>query len=256
MASCPCIRDCDVGSKFPSQGRKPVNREYFYRIMRGDGGTDYEVYVNTRALLACQKDFGQLCNRDELMFQIVHQSQELWMKLIAQTLLDIDDLIQARQTHRVLTLFRRVHEVQTQQIQGLSILETMSPLDYQEIRRGLGRGSGQQSPGFRALRQMAQPVWESFTSQYLLKDDLTVENIYRSAYCHNDAYMVAEALAEFDECFRHFRYRHLQLVERTIGIASKSLGGQAVALLEEGVHEHFFPELWAIRSRITEGRDD
>ena len=233
-----------------------MNREFFHRIMRGDGDTDYEVYVNTRALLACQKDFEQLCNRDELMFQIVHQSQELWMKLIAQTLLDIDDLMQARQTPHVLTLFRRVHEIQAQQIHGLSILETMSPMDYQKIRRGLGRGSGQQSPGFRALRQMAQPLWESFTSQYLLKDALTVDKIYRLAYRHDDAYMVAEALVEFDERFQHFRYRHLQLVERTIGIASRSLSGQAVALLEEGVQEHFFPELWDIRSRITEGPHD
>jgi hypothetical protein len=37
--------------------------------------------ISTRALLACQKPFDQFCNRDELQFQVVHQVEELWMKL-------------------------------------------------------------------------------------------------------------------------------------------------------------------------------
>ena len=65
-----------------------MNREHFYSIMNGEGTLDYELYLNTKALLSCQTRFDELCNADELQFQIVHQVEELWMKLIAYTLLD------------------------------------------------------------------------------------------------------------------------------------------------------------------------
>ena len=68
-----------------------MERETFYAQMAGGSGLDYELYLNTEALLACQKPFSALCNKDELQFQIVHQVEELWMKLIAYTLLDIDE---------------------------------------------------------------------------------------------------------------------------------------------------------------------
>ena len=86
-----------------------MDREHFYALMTGEGLFDYELYLNTRKLLSCQKDFDGFANRDELQFQIVHQVEELWMKLIAYTLLDIDDYLQVENTNRVVTLFRRVH---------------------------------------------------------------------------------------------------------------------------------------------------
>ena len=64
-----------------------MDRNHFYATMNGEGTLDYELYLNTQKLLTCQKDFKDFCNRDEPMFQIVHQSEELWMKLIACTLL-------------------------------------------------------------------------------------------------------------------------------------------------------------------------
>ena len=104
-----------------------MNREHFYSIMNGEGTLDYELYLNTKALLSCQTKFDELCNADELQFQIVHQVEELWMKLIAYTLLDIDDYLQQENTNRVLTLFRRVHLIQKMMIQQIALLETMSP---------------------------------------------------------------------------------------------------------------------------------
>ncbi|MGH9705638.1 MAG: tryptophan 2,3-dioxygenase family protein, partial [Candidatus Acidiferrales bacterium] len=86
-----------------------MNREQFYATMNGEGTLDYELYLNTKALLACQNDFKDFCNADELQFQIVHQVEELWMKLIGYTLLDIDEYLQQENTNRVISLFRRVH---------------------------------------------------------------------------------------------------------------------------------------------------
>ena len=85
-----------------------MDRAHFYSMMNGGGGLDYEIYLDTRRLLSCQKGFSELCNADELQFQIVHQVEELWMKLIAYTLLDVDDYLRERNTNRVVTLFGRV----------------------------------------------------------------------------------------------------------------------------------------------------
>jgi len=64
------------------------------------------------------------------------------MKLIAYTLLDIDEYLQQENTNRVITLFRRVHLAQRLMNEQLALLETMSPKEYQEIRKRLGNGSG------------------------------------------------------------------------------------------------------------------
>jgi tryptophan 2,3-dioxygenase len=162
-----------------------MDRQHFYDIMNGQGTLDYELYLNTKDLLSCQKDFQAFCNRDELQFQIVHQIEELWMKLIAYTLLDIDDYLEQHNTNRVVTLFRRVHMTLQLMTAQLGLLETMSPKEYQEIRLQLGHGSGQESPGFRVLLKMPHPIWDSFKRHYLEKHGLTIEKIYNSDYHHS-----------------------------------------------------------------------
>lgn len=229
-----------------------MDREHFYATMNGEGTLDYELYLNTKALLSCQKDFKGFCNADELQFQIVHQVEELWMKLIGYTLLDIDDYLQQENANRVVTLFKRVNIALRLMIEQLALLETMSPKEYQEIRLGLGNGSGQESPGFRNILKMHPHLWQSFKTHYLDKHSLTVEKIYNSEYSHSDAYVVAEALAEFDELFQRFRFCHIQLIHRTIGLGAKSLKGRSVDLLNEGQRVKFFPELWEIRNHMTD----
>ncbi len=229
-----------------------MDREHVYATMNGEGSLDYEVYLNTKALLSCQKDFAAFCNHDELQFQTVHQVEELWMKLIGYTLLDVDDYLQQENTNRVVTLFRRVHIALRLMIEQLALLETMSPKEYQEIRLQLGNGSGQESPGFRTILKMPAHLWQSFRTHYLDRHALTVEKIYNSEYSHSDAYMVAEALAEFDELFQRFRFCHVQLIQRTIGLGAKSLKGRPVDRLMEGQRVMFFPELWDVRSQMTD----
>jgi tryptophan 2,3-dioxygenase len=230
-----------------------MDRAEILKTMAGDGRTDYEIYLNTQALFACQKPFEELCNGDELQFQIVHQVQELWMKLIICTLLDIEFYIREEDTHRVLSLFRRVHRIQRAMIEIFSFLDTMSPCEYQEIRVGLGNGSGQESPGFRTLLKIGRPLWTAFETHYLEKHGLSVADIYHLRYDHGPAYVVAEALAEYDALFRRFRFHHLQHIERSIGLGSKSLKGRPVKILEKGLEQRFFPELWEIRNQMTDG---
>lgn len=228
-----------------------MDRSHYQKMMRGDGDRDYEIYLNTGQLLACQKEPADFCNPDELQFMIVHQVEELWMKLMGETLLDINDAMLARETFKALTLFRRVHICQEMMSAQLALLETMSPKDYQEIRLLLGNGSGQESPGFRVLLKMPADLWQTFTSVYLA-DGRTLEQVYDSDYRHDDAYMIAEALAEFDELFQKFRNAHMQLIYRSIGVGADSLKGRPVEILNDGLRQKFFPELWQVRADMTD----
>lgn len=229
-----------------------MDRRSYQTMMRGAGQLDYEIYLNTEQLLACQKEPDALCNPDELQFMIVHQVEELWMKLMATTLLDIDDEMQARNSFKALTLFRRVHICQEMMSQQLSLLETMSPKDYQRIRLLLGNGSGQESPGFRVLLKMPKDLWATYVDVYLDGGARTLEQVYDSDYSHDDAYMIAEALAEFDEQFQKFRNAHMQLIYRSIGVAASSLKGRPVEILNEGLRYKMFPELWQVRAEMTD----
>lgn len=229
-----------------------MDRSLVYKSLASKNERDYELYLDCGALLSLQKPFDELCNKDELQFQIVHQVEELWMKLAAYTLLDIDDYLQAGNTLRVLTLFRRVDKIVEMMITQLGLLETMSPKEYQEIRLQLGNGSGQESPGFRTLLRMAPDLWPSFEKRYLTDAGKTVQSIYDSGYAHDEAYAVAEALIEFDELFQKFRWHHIMLIHRSIGMGAASLKGRPVELLQSGVRHRFYPQLWDIRSQMTD----
>src|SRR4026208_1483464 len=50
-------------------------------VLPGEARSDYERYLNTEELLALQKGPEEWVHRDELLFQVVHQSGELWLKL-------------------------------------------------------------------------------------------------------------------------------------------------------------------------------
>ena len=229
-----------------------MNREYFYSILQKKQEFDYEKYINTEQLLSAQKPYSDLCNKDELQFQIVHQIEELWLKLIIYTLLDIDEYMEQGNTNRVITLFKRVHITQRLMIDQLALLETMSPKEYQSIREQLGNGSGQESPGFGALLVAPQHLWTTFKKVYLEDKNLSIEKIYSTEYSHSDAYMVAESLAEFDELFQKFTYNHMQLIYRSIGFDSRSLKGRSVELLNKRTRQKLFQELWDVRTQMTD----
>jgi len=213
---------------------------------------DYGVYLAVDRLLLCQKPLAELCTPDELQFQIVHQVEELWMKLIAFTLVEIDGHMAADETMRVLSLFDRVNRIMRLMTDQLALLETMSPFDYQSIRLQLGNGSGQESPGFQLLLTMPQPLWARYKAAYLDPTGRSVADVYDTGYTHDEAYMVAEALIEFDELFQIFRAHHIYLIHRSIGMGSKSLKGRPVELLNAGTRHRFFPELWDIRAEMTD----
>jgi tryptophan 2,3-dioxygenase len=229
-----------------------MDKNYFYALMEAKGTSDYEVYLKTNELLSCQKKFQELCNQDELQFQIVHQIEEMLLKLISYTLLSIIDYMAEHKTFRVLTNFHRIHIIQKNIINMIDLLETMSPSDYQSIRLHLGAGSGVTSPGFKTLNTLFPEVWNSFKAHYLDYHQTSIEKIYSSAYEHEECYAIAEAMADMDELYHRFFKRHIELIGRTIGENSKSLRGRPVETLKAHSEQHLFPEIWDIRNQMTD----
>jgi len=211
--------------------------------------TDYEKYIRAAELLALQKPPSQLVTHDELHFLIVHQVAELWMKLIAH---EVDHLIELVQSERLvaatLTL-RRIAEIQRLLDQQLRLLDTMSPKDYMTIRTALGRGSGQESPGFRHLLKVPADIWQAF-ERLLARRKVTLRAIHEAPETHAELFALAEGLIDFDQALQLWRWRHLMLVYRVIGEGTPSLKGKPVDLLERGVKERFFPELWRVRDEV------
>ena len=57
-------------------------------------------------------------------------------------------------------------------------------------------------------------------------------------------------MADFDEGLQEWRYRHVKMVERTIGDKMGTGGSQGVEFLRKSLFKPTFPDLWAIRSRL------
>ena len=231
-----------------------MDRESFNRLMCGEvkAESDYEIYLNTNQIFRCQKNFKEIVNHDEMQFQIVHQIEEMWMKIIGHSLFEIMELMEQGHTNRIATLFARIHRIQQLMIEQLKLLETMSPFDYQAIREGLGNGSGQESPGFRSILAIAPQLWQAFEDHMCEKRGVNVEDIYAKQYSHCGTYVVAEGMAEFDSNFQAFLFHHLRLIARSIGSNSKSLKGRTMNHLQTRLAKSLFPKLWEVRDKMTD----
>jgi tryptophan 2,3-dioxygenase len=211
--------------------------------------TDYEIYLRTDELLALQKRPEALACHDELQFQIVHQSAELWMKLIDHEAQQLCGLLDEDACVRALRTLQRVHRVQQILLDGVEVLYTMHPVDYMRIRAVLGRGSGQESPGFRRLLALGGAVWPHVEA-LLARRQVALADVYREPERHADLLGVTEGLIEFDLRLQEWRNRHILLVYRTIGTGTPSLKGKHSDLLERGLRTQFFPALWAVRDEL------
>ncbi len=63
-----------------------------------------------------------------------------------------------------------------------------------------------------------------------------------------EAGLISELLVDFDEGLQEWRYRHVKMVERTIGTKPGSGGSPGAAYLHKTLHRTIFPDLWAIRA--------
>jgi tryptophan 2,3-dioxygenase len=211
--------------------------------------SDYEKYIRTEELLALQKPADQRSCPDELQFQTVHQVAELWMKLAVNEGERAAAEMKAGALAKATRLMHRVLQIQRLLYDQLALLDTMAPSDYMTIRNALGRGSGQESPGFKAICRLPERLWPAFEAA-LAGRKLTLRAIYETPDEHADAYTLAEAMIDLDQALQLWRERHLKLVYRQIGAGTPSLKGKPSELLAEGMRHRFFPKLWEVRDEL------
>ncbi|MFJ7508285.1 tryptophan 2,3-dioxygenase [Peribacillus simplex] len=103
----------------------------------------YEDYLHLNQILSSQHRLS--AHHDEMLFIIIHQTSELWMKLILHELNAATDHIQAGRLEPSFKMLSRVARVQQQLVQSWNVLSTLTPSDYMEFREKLGNSSGFQS---------------------------------------------------------------------------------------------------------------
>ena len=219
-------------------------------ILPGDAPSDYERYLRTGELLALQKAPEEQAHPDELLFQTVHQSSELWLKLATNEVGRATAHIRADELAAALRLLRRSSLCMQYVNAQLDMLEQMSPWEYQTIRRVLGHGSGFDSPGFRQIRRVSPALGEAF-EEALVRAGLTVDDVYVHGREHEELYQLAESLIEWDERIASWRVRHYKVVARIIGDKVVGTQGTPVEVLGRLIHKSLYPDLWEVRNRLT-----
>lgn len=109
----------------------------------------YGEYLQLDALLSAQKP--NTFEQDEMLFIIVHQASELWMKLFLHELEGVLDCVRRDELGPSFRMFDRIAKVQQQLLSVWEVLSTMTPFDYAAFRNSLGRASGFQSVQYRLL---------------------------------------------------------------------------------------------------------
>jgi tryptophan 2,3-dioxygenase len=236
------------------------------------GGTDYATYLLIDDLLNLQRPFTPEAH-DELLFIIVHQSYELWFKLILHELTRARDELLAHRPQAAAPRLRRAVAVEKLLLGHLDVLETMSPAGFLEFRDPLAPASGFQSVQFRkiewisGLRDMfpddASPpegpeLYEAFRAAAELPDDRG-ERLRQLAALYKDheddparavLHEVAELLVDHDEGIALWRSHHVLMAAREIGTRTGTGGSPGVPYLETTLSRRFFPELWDVRVEL------
>ena len=219
-------------------------------VLPGDAPSDYERYLRTPELLALQKPRGAMVHRDELLFQTIHQSSELWLKLACFEVEDAVALLDRDEIWAAVRLLRRASDGLDLVIANTRMLEHLAPWDYRQVRTALGHGSGFDSPGFRHTHDVSPLLGAAF-ARLLGRRGLTLERLYRDSHAHEDVFQTAERMLDWDQRLIEWRALHLKLVERVIGGHVIGTQGTPVEVLGRRIDVRHFAELWDVRNALT-----
>ena len=107
----------------------------------------YASYLDLNRILSAQHPASNA--HDEMLFIIVHQASELWLKLCLHELTLARDHVARDDLPPAFKMLARVARAQNQLIQSWDVLSTMTPHDYSQLRPHLGTSSGFQSAQYR-----------------------------------------------------------------------------------------------------------
>ena len=206
----------------------------------------YGEYLNLDKILTSQSRLSG--HHDEMLFIVIHQVSELWMKLILHELNTAIELIKKDELPEAFKMLARVSRIQTQIIQAWDVLATMTPAEYMEFRDSLGRASGFQSYQNRqiefALGYKQPHILKIYEKDPVLADEL------QSAYNAPSIYDVAiQALAR-----KGFQINPTML-ERDFSITYEGDQTVADAWLEvyRNVDDHW--ELYQLAEKLVDIED-
>lgn len=220
-------------------------------ILEGRGDTDYERFVRVPELLELQKPADQLAHPDERLFQTTHQAAELWLHHVDYEIGRIVTALERDETDLASELLDRCRRIVDLLREQIVILETMAPADYHVVRvTSLGRGSGQESPGFAKLLEAGKRIWTPF-AELIRRRNVSLIEIERAPRERPELFRLVQAMLDYDEAFLKWRFTHMRLAFRVIGSKVLSLKGVPAAQLELGTREPLFPELWETISALT-----
>ncbi|MFQ3545264.1 tryptophan 2,3-dioxygenase [Halobacillus rhizosphaerae] len=153
----------------------------------------YGEYLDLDKLLSSQERLSN--HHDEMLFIIIHQVSELWMKLTLHELREAINAIRKDDLQEAFKMLARVSNIQTQIIQGWDVLSTLTPAEYIQFRDELGQASGFQSYQYRmiefALGYKTPHVLKIYEKNTALHEEL--EKAYKSPGLYDVA---IEKLAE------------------------------------------------------------
>ena len=249
-------------------------------------GMTYADYLKLDQLLSAQQPLSEL--HDEMLFVIIHQTKELWMKQLLHELKLAIPLVEDGRIAEAYKAMARISRIQAVMTLSWDVLSTLTPVDYLKFRNVLGTSSGFQSAQFREIEFRLGLKEPSFVNHYdegsadrerleralsepSLRDasvgaleragfdvgDRSVESlgqawlkVYRDADRWFELYELAEKLVDIDDALAAWRHKHVLTVERIIGNRPGTGGSAGAPYLRATLEKRVFPELWALRTEL------
>ncbi|MCD7035667.1 tryptophan 2,3-dioxygenase [Metabacillus sp. GX 13764] len=128
--------------KQPADTEKSIHTDFRENMTYGE-------YLQLDQILSSQNRLSD--HHDEMLFIIIHQVSELWMKLILHELHSAIDALKKEELQTAFKQLARVSKTQSQIIQAWDVLSTLTPSEYMEFRDKLGQASGFQSFQYRMI---------------------------------------------------------------------------------------------------------
>ena len=249
-------------------------------------GMTYADYLKLDQLLTAQQPLSDL--HDEMLFIVIHQTKELWMKQMLHELELAIGLVEGERLAEAYKAMARISRIQAVMTLSWDVLSTLTPVDYLKFRDVLGTSSGFQSAQFRELefrlglkepnfvnhydegseeraqleKALAEPSLREASHNALERagfdlGDRSVDaiarawlQVYRDADRWFEMYELAEKLVDIDDALAGWRHKHVLTVERIIGNKQGTGGSAGAPYLRSTLDKRVFPELWALRTDL------
>ena len=246
----------------------------------------YNEYLKVEELTKLQKTLSKPESHDELLFIVIHQTYELWFKQILHeidaTISWLDEGRAFRANHSLKTVIG-IEKVLVSQIH---ILESMAQIGFLEFRDRLNPASGFQSMQFRELefvsgakdeamlrffqhdqyahsrlkrrfeeKTLADAFWEhagrvGFQTGSEESRIETIVAILAKPEENPELFIMQDLLIDHDENIALWRYHHVLMVERMLGMKRGTGGSDGANYLRTTLNKKFMPELWEARTRL------